>query len=358
MKLFRQLCPLPLIALSLTNALPNPQYPPSLPHLAWSLKPTNSTQQFRGLSPVSSKVVWISGTGATVLRTTNGGSSWTNVSPALTGENVTDFQFRDIQAWSAKSAVILSIGEGNASRIYLTKDGGKNWEKTFVNEEAAAFYDCLAFEDEKHGLAISDPVNGKFRLIETWNDGKSWKVVDPEGIPAAISGESGFAASGTCVEAAAGRWYLASGGVDPGRVYRSNDGHHWKVSNSSIAGGAAAGVFSVRFRDEKHGIALGGDYEKPTGNADNAAWSKDGGNSWIKAESFPGGYRSGASWVPGRDKVAVAVGTSGSDITFDGGKNWRGFDNGTFDAVECVSKDVCWASGSSGRVARLDLSKL
>lgn len=249
----------------------------------------------------------------------------------------------------------MSIGEGNASRIYRTIDGGKSWKNTFLNQEASAFYDCMAFENEKRGLAMSDPVNGKFRLIETVDGGESWKIVDSAGMPVALEGEAGFAASGTCLEAAAGRWYLASGGVDPGRIYRSEDGEEWEVSNSSITGGAAAGVFSVRFRDEENGIAVGGDYQNPTGNVNVSSWSDDGGETWKPSESFPAGYRSGASWVPGRGKTAVAVGTSGSDITLDGGKNWRSFDNGTFDAVECISKHTCWASGSKGRVAKLSL---
>lgn len=233
----------------------------------------------------------------------------------------------------------------------------------WVNDDEKAFYDCLAFESGKgregHGIAMSDPVDGKFRLLETWDGGKTWEILSNENMPAALTGEFGFAASGTCIEAAAGRWYIATGGVGPGRIFRSSDLRKgWQVSNSSIAGGAAAGVFSVRFRDAKHGIAVGGDYEKPAGNVDIAAWSKDGGVSWTKSEGFPGGYRSGLSWVPGRTDVAVAVGTSGSDITFDAGRNWVGIGNATFDAVECVSKDVCWASGSSGRVARLSLRGL
>ncbi|KAF2025959.1 Oligoxyloglucan reducing end-specific cellobiohydrolase [Setomelanomma holmii] len=310
---------------------------------------------FRGLSPVSEKVVWVSGTAGTVLRTTNGGLTWINVSPNPLPENATTFEFRDIQAYSAKVAITLSIGEGNASRIYLTVDGGKSWKPTFINSEPTAFYDCMAFEDRRHGLAMSDPVDGKFRLIETWNGGATWDLVDPSGMPAALAGEFGFAASGTCIEAAAGRWYIASGGVDPGRIFRSKDGHDWKVSNSSIAGGPAAGVFSVRFRDARHGIAVGGDYEKPTGNVNISTWSQNGGASWVTSKSFPAGYRSGVSWVPGQRDIAVAVGTSGSDITFDGGRNWHTIDNGTFDAVECVER-ACWASGSQGRVGRLEYS--
>jgi photosystem II stability/assembly factor-like uncharacterized protein len=338
-----------LTVLTTVSAHPRPTKP------TWTLSPTNSTRQFRGLSPVSDKVVWVSGTAGTVLRTTNGGSSWSNVSPSLLPDNATTFEFRDIQATSRKQAVILSIGEGNASRIYLTVNGGKSWRPTFINQESTAFYDCMAFENDNHGLAMSDPVNGKFRLIETWNGGASWKIVDQAGMPAALAGEFGFAASGTCIEAAAGRWYIASGGVDPGRIFRSNDGKSWKVANSSITGGAAAGVFSVRFRDAKHGIAVGGDYEKPSGNVNISSWSDDGGATWKVSESFPAGYRSGMSWVPDRKETAVAVGTTGSDVTFDGGRNWQMIDNGTFDAVECVGKHVCWASGSRGRVAQLYL---
>lgn len=324
------------------------------PHpLRWILTPTNSTQQFRGLAPVSDSVLWVSGTNSTVLRSTNRGRTWTDVSPSV--QNSTALQFRDIAAFSTHEAVVLSIGEGDASRIYQTLDGGRTWKAAFVNQDPAAFYDCMAFATREHGLALSDPVDGKFRLLETRDGGASWALVDDAGMPAALTGEFGFAASGTCIEARAGRWYIASGGVDPGRVFRSGDGRTWEASNSSIAGGAAAGVFSVRFRDMENGVAVGGDYEKPAGNVDNAAWSSDGGETWQKAETFPAGYRSGVSWVPGRGCTAVAVGTSGSDITYDGGKNWHAIDNGTFDAVECVSKSTCWASGSGGRVARLKL---
>ncbi|KAI4935929.1 hypothetical protein J4E85_001256 [Alternaria conjuncta] len=317
---------------SFTFAHPKPTKP-----LSWTLTPTNSTQQFRGLSPVDEKVLWVSGTSGTILRTSNSGRTWVDVSPQFVSENASDFQFRDIQAFSKKNAVALSIGEGNLSRIYKTDNG------------------------EGHGVAMSDPVDGKFRLLETWDGGAHWSIVSNKTMPPALDGEFGFAASGTCIEAAAGRWYIASGGVDPGRIfYTTSDSvsHGWQVANSSISGGAAAGVFSVRFRDTRHGIAVGGDYEQPTASNNTASWSNDGGVSWRKADSFPRGYRSGVSWVPGRRQTAVAVGTSGSDVTIDGGRNWVPIGNGTFDAVECVESDVCWASGSGGRVAKLDLRGL
>ncbi|KAI0107422.1 oxidoreductase [Hypoxylon sp. NC0597] len=320
--------------------------------LAWKLLPTDSDARFRGLAPVSDKIAWVSGTSGTVLRSTDSGNTWESVGPKLSEEDAA-LEFRDIEAWSAEKAVILSIGEGNSSRIYATSDGGATWTQSFTNQEPTAFYDCIAFENPERGMAMSDPVDGKIRLIETRDGGESWDVVDPTGMAPALEGESGFAASGTCLATTAGRWYVASGGVNPGRIFRSRDGYHWDVSDASIAGGEGSGVFSVQFRDAKVGLAVGGNYSAPMGAVNNAAWSGDGGVTWIPSASFPGGYRSGSSWMTGWYSAALAVGPTGSDLTLDGGRNWKVFDNGSFDSVECVKGPVCWASGENGRVARL-----
>ena len=49
----------------------------------------------------------------------------------------------------------------------------------------------------------------------------------------------------------------------------------------------------------------------------------------------------------------VAVGPTGSDISYDAGRTWTEFDGGSFDAVECTADRACWASGEAGRIARL-----
>lgn len=162
---------------------------------SWQLSPSGSTARLRGLSAVSADVAWASGTAGTVLRTTDGGSSWSSVGPPDTET----LQFRDIEATSASHAVALSIGEGEDSRVYVTDDGGASWTESFRNHESAAFYDCMAFFNDQDGLALSDPVDGKFRLIRTGDGGSSWTIVDSSGMPAARPGEFAFAASGTCL---------------------------------------------------------------------------------------------------------------------------------------------------------------
>ncbi|MGW0584252.1 WD40/YVTN/BNR-like repeat-containing protein, partial [Streptomyces sp. NPDC002920] len=164
------------------------------PH--WRLTDTGTPSvRFRGLSAVDRHTAWVSGTGGTVLRTTDGGANWRNVSPP----GASDLQFRDIEAFDARRAVVLAIGEGESSRVYRTEDGGATWTESFRNTDARAFYDCLTFFDRRHGLAMSDPVDGKFRILSTSDGGRSWKVLPDRGMPAAQEGEAGFAASGQCL---------------------------------------------------------------------------------------------------------------------------------------------------------------
>src|SRR5689334_5270977 len=83
--------------------------------LSWTLLDTGSTSHFRGLSAVSNKVAWLGGYNGTVLRTTDGGKTWRDASPAGAGT----LQFRDITAFDAKHAVAMAAGSGTDSRLYV-----------------------------------------------------------------------------------------------------------------------------------------------------------------------------------------------------------------------------------------------
>ena len=117
---------------------------------AWRLVPTGSTQQFRGLAAVSRKVAWLAGSSGTVLRTSDGGRHWLDVSPP----GASALEFRDIEAWDSRHAVALTIGPGAESRVYRTSDGGATWQLTFTNDDPNAFYDCMAFFNPHDGLAL------------------------------------------------------------------------------------------------------------------------------------------------------------------------------------------------------------
>jgi photosystem II stability/assembly factor-like uncharacterized protein len=317
------------------------------PSYSWKRTLTGSKEQFRGLSAVNASTAWVSGTTGTVLRTSDGGATWSSVGPAGTES----LQFRDIEAFDATHAVILSIGNGTDSRVYVTKDGGASWTLGFQNQDPAAFYDCMTFFDKRHGLAMSDPPDGRFRIIGTDDGGLSWHVVDTD-MPPAQTGEAGFAASGQClVHSGPNDVWLASGGGAVSRVYHSSDrGVHWTVADTPIPSSGSAGIFALAFTDPLHGIAVGGDFLAPTNSPSSVALTDDGGATWHLAPNQIGEYRSSVAYV--RPKRAIAVGPTGSDVSYDVGNSWSPINDNYFDTVDCAH-GACWASGANGRVAKL-----
>src|SRR3954451_7611837 len=252
--------------------------------LSWQETVVNADQSFRGLDAVDRRTAWVTGGSITeggrglVFRTTHGGRSWKNVPPPDTE----GLSFRDVEASSTDTAVILAIGSGDASRIYRTTDGGRSWDTAFVNDDPAAFYDCMAFfPGGRRGLALSDPVDGRFRILATRDSGRFWRVLPNAGMPDS-STEGAFAASGDCLVTAGRTAYFGSGG-GASRVFRSDDfGLTWSATDSEIPAGATAGVFALTFRAPRRGIAVGGDFDAPADGVDVVATTKHG-TSWRNA---------------------------------------------------------------------------
>jgi photosystem II stability/assembly factor-like uncharacterized protein len=253
--------------------------------------------------------------------------------------------FRDVEAFGRDVACVLAAGEGDKSRIYKTTDGGKTWGLQFTCTEPSGFFDAMAFWDESHGLALGDPVEGKFQLIHT-TDGKTWQPLKAD-MPAALADEGAFAASGTCLNTHGnnGAWFV-TGGPNGGRVFHSTDrGKTWAVQASPLtAGSKSAGVFGIAFRDELNGIIVGGDYTKPDEVGPNAAVTSDGGKTWKLTDPLQ--FRSCAAWANGRWVVA---GTSGSDAS--DGQAWLPLDGGKWNSV-AFNGSAGWAVGPDGRVVR------
>jgi photosystem II stability/assembly factor-like uncharacterized protein len=321
----------------------------------WVEQQSGTTVRFRGVSAVSARTAWASGDRGTFARTVDGGQTWR----AETVKGAEELDFRDVDAFDERTAYLLSIGEGEKSRIYKTTDGGQNWTLQFVNKNPKAFFDAMAFWDKDHGIAMSDPVNGRFLLITTSDGGRTWKEVAPEKIPAALTGEAAFAASGTCitVEGKSHVWFGTGGGAEA-RVFRSTDrGRNWTVTSTPITSGKASrGIFSVAFMDNLRGVIVGGDYEQEALTTANVAVTTDGGQTWkAVTNKFPAGYRSGVSYLTGKRRAAlVAVGPSGTDYSTDYGLTWTNIGQLGFHSVSFARRGEAagWAVGEAGRIAK------
>ena len=322
-------------------------------HGQWQVQRTGIPSEFRGLSAVSDKVAWASGSRNTYARTTDGGATW----DVATVPEKEALDFRDVEAVSADAAYLLSIGAGTKSRIYRTTDGGKNWTLQFTNPRPEAFFDAFAFWDARNGIAVSDPVDGRFVIIRTSDGGAHWLEVQVKDMPPALPGEGVFAASGTTITVHGDRsvWF-ATGGAATARVFRSTDkGRTWDVAPTPvIAGLPSTGIFSIAFKDAGNGIIVGGDYRKVEEAKENIARTADGGRTWALIPGAAlGGFRSCVAYLPGsKGGTLVATGPAGTDYSLDGGLHWARYDSQGFHVLAFARSGAAgWGAGAGGRLA-------
>ncbi|HEV2102737.1 MAG TPA: YCF48-related protein [Candidatus Acidoferrum sp.] len=299
--------------------------------------------------PEENQIIWASGSQGVVLRSTDSGKTWKRL--RIPGAESLDF--RAVQAFDAKTAYVMSSGEGAQSRIYKTTDGGENWKLQNQGTKKEFFLDALICEVETRCMALSDPVDGKFVVLAN-TDGEHWTELPREGMPAAMPKEGAFAASNSSLCLDGKDIYFGTGGP-AARVFASHDfGKTWTVVETPIgSGNASSGIFSL-FCDEKTIVAVGGDYQDPARANKNAAISHDGGKTWELAMQPPGGYRSA---VGRYDGGFVAVGPTGTETSVDG-LHWNSIGKLNFNAYGGSFGGKGWAVGPHGAVAKfLDQTK-
>jgi len=323
-------------------------------HAQWVPQQSGTNAEFRGLVATSASVVWASGTRGRVARTTDGGATWSVDSvPGASG-----LDFRAIAPRSDRLAWVISAGpaEQGQAQIFRTTDGA-NWVRQFTTAQTGVFLDAIAFWDDRHGIAMSDPVGGKLFILATDDAGATWTQVPADAAPPVLPGEAAFAASGTClvVQGSSNVW-IGTGGGARARVFRStNRGRTWQVADTPLhAGNAASGIFSLAFSDSRHGVAVGGEYSKPKQEFDNVAVTDDGGATWRRARGpLPRGYMSAVAFVPASGgRQLVAVGLAGTARSDDAGDSWAMVDTVAYNSVTFAPSGDGWAAGPRGRIAK------
>jgi photosystem II stability/assembly factor-like uncharacterized protein len=316
----------------------------------WIPQESHTKESLRGLSVVSSKIVWASGTHGTYIRTTDFGQTW--VPAQVPGAEALDF--RDVEAFSADLAYLLAAGPGEQSRIYETTDGGKHWDLQFTNHEPKGFLDCMSFWDPQRGIVVGDPVNGRFQLLTTDDGGRHWNYISPESLPPAKEGEGAFAASGTCIttQGKSNIWFVTGGSA--ARVFRSTDaGKTWSVSETPIMHGpASAGIFSIAFRDAKHGVIAGGDYKEPEKGGANLARTTNGGKTWKLFRVSQQKYFSAVAYVRDHNGWVFAGGSSSLGFSQNGLHSWKAFITANVNTIGSDTSSNIWAVGPNGNILR------
>jgi photosystem II stability/assembly factor-like uncharacterized protein len=338
-------------------------------HAQFELQDSHTTASFRGIHSIGNGIAWASGTEGTILRTTDEGKTWQRCASPPDAEKL---DFRGIQAFDQNTAIVMSSGKGDLSRLYKTTDACKTWELVFTNPDKEGFWDVIQFLDRKRGYLLGDPVNDSFRLWNTEDSGSTWHNSHYPNFRANPVTQSAFAASNSALWAAdTSDTYLAFGsGGTAGATFYSR--YRFRISEYLGGEGGFAyqvpvgnktessGIFSLCFRHDEDsgnvGIAVGGDYLKPDDSAVTAAYTNDSRKPWTAAQTPPHGYRSSVAYDP-TTKTWITVGPNGTDISRDDGRNWTALRPGPQDQPDA---DKNWNAlsfpfvvGPKGRIGKL-----
>jgi photosystem II stability/assembly factor-like uncharacterized protein len=321
----------------------------------WIVQTSGIDTNLRGVSAAYAQdakgvpvpVVWASGSNSVVLRSLDEGVTWKRLHVADDGK----LDFRGIVGFDAKTAYVMSSGAGENSRIYKTTDGGESWNLQYTGKRKEFFLDSMACLTETHCFALSDPVDGKFLLLNT-TDGERWNPLPSDKMPAALPNEGAFAASNTCLALSGEDIFFVTGGP-AARVFHSRDsGRTWTVAETPVAhGNASSGIFSIARGDGKEAVVVGGDYEDPKRASGVAAHSLDGGKTWQLAAQQPGGYRSSVASLD--SMTFFTVGPNGEEMSHDEGVHWKHTDSVNLNALAILDDHYGWAVGPSGTIAVL-----
>lgn len=308
----------------------------------------------RGLFLVNDKVGWASGSGGTFLRMTDG-ENWLTDSIA----GYTHLDFRDVHGFDENTALLMAAGE--EGRIIRTEDGGVSWTEVYTRLDSGIFLDGMDFY-ENVGYCYGDPIDGKFVVVRSKDSGKTWTEFSRDQLPNALPNEAGFAASGTGIVVNEYGFWFGTGGSDSssriiGFPYKRFE---WSYSNTSMRTGEGCGIFSLVYFPPKNVMMVGGSYKDSTNRDGNFGWfllsiSPNTDDPFITAEIFsdspPRGYRScvaGSSLA----KLLVACGRTGVEYSEDGGLSWIPLsDDGYYTCA--LADSTGWLMGRGGKMAKL-----
>ncbi len=329
----------------------------------WEIQPTPTTADLRGIHALPNGIAWASGTEGTVLRTTDDGKTWQRCPTPPAAEKL---DFRGIQAFDAQTAIVMSSGKGDLSRLYKTTDACKTWKLIFTNPDPEGFWDGISINAPSQdalgkplhhshawGYLLGDPVNGVFALFSTNNGGDTWSRViastrGPKGEGckidtfAAKQDEAVFAASNGSMLSLEGSYLLFVTGGSVARLGNTDifslDGAlcHQSAHLSALPiahGNSSSGAFAIaayprlptdsNFPEKV--VIVGGDYKLPDATVHNAVFGTRVGTFMQilrESQTPPHGYRSAVAY-DSTTKTWITVGPNGTDISTDDGRNWR-----------------------------------
>jgi photosystem II stability/assembly factor-like uncharacterized protein len=299
----------------------------------WQTEASQTSTTLFSVKAVNQDVAWACGgngtaTSPVVIRTTNGGSTWTVVTSNLTGQ--------DLYCISSTDANRAWVGTGSG-RIYGTSDGGATWAQQTYPGNQSPFIDGVWFFNDGTGYAMGDPPSaaaGNYVVLKSTDFGQTWTHTTTE--PPNAANEAGWNNSFWCTDASH-IWF----GSNQSRVWRSVDGGATWASGAS----GSTNSYAVSFKDANNGLVghSGGIIRI----------SSNGGATWATASSPTASDIQGLSFLSGTNSAWINAGAVPYRTT-NNGSSWSAQTvypiSGTLYHSSFADTSNGWAVTSNGEV--------
>ena len=262
----------------------------------WQSLGSETNNNLIGVDAISEQAAWIGGFNGTVLRTDDSGNTWNDVWTLPDTLNV-----YNIEGLDANNALVSAWSEEfSTTFIFKTNNGGLSWQKTY--EQTNGFIDDITMFTPTEGMAIGDPVDGIWTIIETHDGGNTWTPIP--NAPGANENEFGYRNGVIWISESTG-WI----GTNGSRAYCIQDGGMvWtEVQIPSLSD-----VRTLAFNKTGIGMAVSWSGE--------LARTNDAGESW---EEIASPFNGNTSYIVSQADVFWLMIDNLIFISTDNGLNWE-----------------------------------
>jgi photosystem II stability/assembly factor-like uncharacterized protein len=305
---------------------------------------TDTLEHFRGLD-ISGDVAIIGGSLGNVYKYQLKAGSLTLLG-AHPGRHLRDIDILD-------NGNILALAITEPAEILLKDASSDTFEVVFHDPDTLAFLDGIDFWGNAIGLAFGDPNGGYPYFLITYDGGQTWNRFPKESFPEELNDYAGFAASGTSLKCLTSGPAIIGLGNETGKVLRMNDlGKTWSLIDVPYhQEPQGSGIYSLCFKDDLNGVAVGGHWQNVTCDS-SKLYTTDGGSTWHLGSGIQE-YRSCVTYF--KDNIYLSTGTTGTDISYDGGMSWELLDTIGYNAIAFTEEGIGVGVSNFGIVNLLEL---
>lgn len=138
------------------------------PQIFWEERVVGVSVSLNCVSNINGLNAWICGDSSTVIKTTNYGYNWTNVS-----YNGIPVNTKLVSIAGINSNIALIAGfKNDTAYLYRTSNGGNNWVKVLA--EKNGYFNSIQMIDSLKGFLLGNPVSGRWSIRKTTDGGIGW----------------------------------------------------------------------------------------------------------------------------------------------------------------------------------------